>query len=126
MDGLRKLLMDLRQHGHARENFLGMLNVFIGRRIETASGQILANGMNWRELAELLKRVRWEKSAARTLGVDPAQLPPRDRVRYWYQSIVRAQIDSETAMSAGDRFAEELQAMGFKVGPSPQKTKGTG
>jgi hypothetical protein len=126
MDGLRKLLMDLKQPGRANENFLGLLNVFIGRRIETEQGQILANGLNWREFAELLKLSRWAKSAARSLGIDPATLPPRDRARYWYQCIIRAQVDSESATKAGDRFAEELQKMGYRIGPSPTQTKGAG
>jgi hypothetical protein len=126
MDGLRKLLMDLRQHSHARENFLGLLNVFIGRRIETANAQVLANGLTWREMAELLKRTRWEKSIVRILGVDPATLPPRDRARYWYQCIIQAEVYAEAATKAGDRFAQELEKMGYKVGPSPPQTKGAG
>jgi hypothetical protein len=124
MDGLRELLMDLRRHGLARGNFRGLLNVFVGRRIETESGQVLCSGLTFREMAELLKRVRWEKAAAGELGVDAANLPPRDRVRYWYLSMARAQIDSEEASKDGDRLVEVLRARGYKVGPPPKATKG--
>jgi len=120
MDGLRELLMDLKQHGHARGSFLGLLNVFIGRRIESPSGQLLGNGLTFRETAELLKRVRWEKAAVRELGLDPASLPARDRLRYWYQCIAHGQVDSEEATKAGNRFAEVLQARGYRVGPPPR------
>jgi hypothetical protein len=125
MDGLRDFLMDLRRHGHAHGNFLGLLNVLIGRRIESATGEVLSNGLTWREAAELLKKVRWEKAAVRELGVAAADLPPRHRVRYWYQGIVRARIDSEEATNAGNRLAEILQGLGYKIGPPPRETRDT-
>jgi hypothetical protein len=124
MDGLRELLMELRHRGHAHGIFRGLLNLFIGRRIETQSGQVLSNGLTWRELAELLKRVRWEKSAANELGLDPSTLPPRDRERYWYLAIARGDIDSEEATRQGNQLAETLRSMGYKIGPAPRQTKG--
>jgi hypothetical protein len=124
MDGLRELLMELRRQGHARGVFRGLLNLFIGRRIETPSGETMSNGLTWRELSELLKRVRWEKSSVRELGLDPAALPPRDRERFWYLAIARGDIDSDEATKAGDKLAEILRSMGFKIGPAPRQTKG--
>ena len=124
MDGLRELLTELKQHGHARGRFLGLLNIFIGRRIETATGEVICNGLTWREMAELLKKVRWDKAAVDELAIDAASLSPRDRVRYWNQAIARARVDSEEATKAGNHLAEVLQSLGYKVGPPPGASKG--
>src|SRR5262249_33604764 len=94
MDGLREFLDDLKQQGSAQGNLLGVLNVLIGRRITTADGTVLSNGLTWRELAELLKRVRWDREAVRELGLDPDRLAPRDRERFWYQAIAQANVSS--------------------------------
>ena len=119
MDVLREFLDDLKRHRHARGNFLGMLNVLIGREIKAAAGTIISSGLTWRMLAELLKNVRWDPEAARELGLDPAGLPPRDRQRYWYLTIAQAHVDSERATEAGNRFAESLRSAGYEVSPGP-------
>jgi hypothetical protein len=113
--------MDFKQQGHAQGNFLGLLHVLIGRRVEIADGTIIANGIAWRELAAHLKKIRWDKEAVRELGLEPAQLPPRDRQRYWYAAITLAQVDSEAAIQAGDRLAETMRALGYRVGPAPRR-----
>ena len=119
MDVLREFLEDLKRRGLAQGLFLGMLNVLIGRRVEKADGTLVANGISWRELAALLQRARWDKNAVRELGLDPAQLPPRDRQRYWYTAIAQARVDSAQAAQAGDQFAERLRQAGYVVGPAP-------
>jgi hypothetical protein len=119
MDRVRLLLNDVKQRGLARGNFVGLLNVLIGRRIAQPDGTSISTGLTYRELAAHLKRVRWEREAAAELGVDPAMLPPRDRERYWYQAIVQARVDSPQATAAGDTLAEELRAVGYDVGPAP-------
>jgi hypothetical protein len=119
MDVLREFLEDLKRRGLAQGLFLGMLNVLIGRRVEKADGTLVANGISWRELAALLRRARWDKNAVRELGLDPAQLPPRDRQRYWYTAIAQARVDSAQAAQAGDQFAERLRQAGYVVGPAP-------
>jgi len=119
MDRLREFLEAVRQHGYARGNFLGLLHVLIGRRIARADGTLVSGGLTWRELAALLKRVRWEPEAVQELGLDPATLPPRDRQRFWYSAISQAGVDSETAARAGDRLARALQAAGYVVGSAP-------
>jgi hypothetical protein len=119
MDGLRELLDDLKQRGLADDNFAGLLNVVIGRRVARTDGTVLTNGVTWRVLAEELKRVRWDKDAVAQLSVDPAGLVPRDRERYWYQAIARARVDSPEARQAGDRLAEVLREAGYDVGPAP-------
>lgn len=116
MEGLREFLTDVKRHAYAQDNFLGMLHVLIGRRIATADGAVISQGLTWRAAADLLKRVRWDKQVVRQLGLDPATLPPRDRLRYWYQAISHAQVGSEQARAAGDRFAEVLRKAGYQIG----------
>ncbi|MCS6851809.1 MAG: hypothetical protein NZ700_11645 [Gemmataceae bacterium] len=121
MDGLRELLEFLKQQEDARANFLGLLNVLIGRRISRSDGSMVSLGVTWREMAAALKKVRWDKDAVKQLGLDPARLPPRDRFRYWYTAIAQGRIDSPAATAAGDRLAEVLRAAGYVVGPAPRR-----
>jgi hypothetical protein len=119
MDGLREFLEDLRQKGLVRGRFLGVLNVAIGRRIARSDGTILSAGVTWRELAALFKRIRWDVELVRELGLDPADLPPRDRQRFWYTAITHAQVSSAAARAAGDALAAALAEVGYAVGPAP-------
>src|SRR5262245_30982774 len=112
---MREFLDDLKQHGYAQGNFLGLLHVLIGRRIEKADGTVISVGLTWRDLAAWLKKVRWDKEAARELGLDPAAMPPRDRQRYWYAAIAHARVDSPEAKTAGDKLAAVLGAAGYVV-----------
>jgi hypothetical protein len=124
MDGLREFLGDLKRHGYARGNFLGLLNVLIGRRIQAPDGAVISTGTPWRVLADWLKRLRWDKQVVRELGIDPATLPPRDRIRYWYLAISQAHVDSPIATEAGDRLAEVLRGAGYTVGEAPKPAEG--
>jgi hypothetical protein len=121
MDVVREFLADLKRDGYARDNFLGMLNVLIGRQIMAADGTIITSGLTWRALADLLKKVRWDRETVRELGLDPGALPPRDRQRFWYHAIAHCKVDSESARTAGDRFAEVLRSLGYVVSPGPGK-----
>jgi hypothetical protein len=121
MGGVQDLLTTLKQHGHAEGHFLGLLHILIGRRLQKKDGTVLSTGLTWRELATLLKKVRWDKEAVRELGLNPADLPPRDRQRYWYVAIAHAAVDSDKAMRAGDRFASVLRKAGCEAGPAPGK-----
>ena len=95
-----------------------MLNVLIGRRIEKADGTVLSVGLTWRQTADWLKKVRWDKDAVRELGLDSATLAPRDRERFWYGAITRARVDSPEA-AAGDRLAATLKKAGYIVKGGP-------
>jgi hypothetical protein len=119
MDVLREFLDDLKRQNLAQGHFLGLLHILIGRRIEKADGTLITNGMSWRDLSAQLKRVRWDKNAVREIGLNPADLPPRDRQRYWYTAIVQAKVDSPLGTQAGDLFAQQLQKVGYVVGPPP-------
>ena len=119
MERLRELLELLRKQGTAAGNFLGLLQVVIGRRIAAADGTVVSAGTTWRELAGLLKRVRWDPEAVRELGLDPANLPARDRQRFWYTAIAQAGVDRATAATHGDQLAAALAGLGYVVGPPP-------
>ncbi len=120
MGGVHELLTTLDKHGLAESNFLGVLNVLIGRQVRRADGGVVSAGATWRELAAELKKIRWDKEAVRELGLNPKALPPRDRERYWYVAIAQGQVDSAQATAAGDRLAGQLEAVGYVVGPAPR------
>lgn len=121
MDRLRELLNLLKEENLAEGHFLGLLHILIGRRVTLADGTVVSAGVSWRDLSTLLKRVRWDRTAVRELGINPAELPPRDRVRFWYVAISRAGVDSPTALEAAGRFIEVLQRVGYHVGPPPSR-----
>jgi len=121
MDALQELLGNLKRHGLGKGDLLGLFNVLIGRRITTADGTVVSDGLTWRALAGWLKKVRWDPEMVRQLSLDPEALPPRDRQQLWYAVISKAQVDSEKAGEAGDRMAERLQKLGYVVGPAPGK-----
>ena len=122
MEQLHELLTTIQARGLARGNFLGLLHVLIGRRISRAGGPLVSVGLTWREVAALLKRMRWERGDVTELGLMPAALPPRDRERYWYMAIARAGVDTPQASAAGDRLAEALRPLGYEVGAAPGKS----
>src|SRR5438270_1428223 len=119
MDRLREFLDVVREQGHAAGNFPGLLHVLIGRRITTADGTEVSGGLSWRDVAALLKKVRWDREAVRELGLDPDNLSPRDRQRFWYQAIAQAGVDSSAAVAAGDRLAQAV-ASTYDIGPAPR------
>jgi hypothetical protein len=119
MDGLLAFLEFVQKHRQARDNFLGLLHVLIGRRIQAADGQVVSEGQTWRQTAALLKKVRWDKAAADQLGLDCKLLPPRDRERFWYAVISAAHVDSAPARAAGDRLAAQAKAAGYQIGMGP-------
>jgi hypothetical protein len=118
MDALSEFLGDVKRRGLAQGNFLGLLHLLIGRPISTAEGTRISQGLTWRELAALLKKARWSKESVRELGLDPDDLPPRDRQRYWYTAIARAAISSTQADDQASRLTERLAAAGYVVGPT--------
>src|SRR4051794_19828450 len=105
MDGVLTFLIALRQHGLVEGNFLGLLHILIGRRISLGDGTPVSPGLTWRALADILKTLRWSKDSVRELDLNPADLPPRDRQRFWYTAIAQAKVDSPEAVAAGDRLA---------------------
>lgn len=121
MDALAQFLDELKQQGLAQDNLLGLLHLLIGRRIARPDGTVISNGLTWRELAGWLKKVRWDREAVAELGLDPDELAPRDRERFWYVAIARAGVDSAKATTAGEKLADKLRAKGYAVSPPPAK-----
>jgi hypothetical protein len=121
MDRLLDFLEQLKRHGWAHGNFLGMLNVLIGRRVTGPDGALVSDGVTWRALAAALRQLRWNKEAVRDLGLEPRDLPPRDREKYWYTAISRAGVDSADAVRAGDRFAQKLERARYTIGHGPRR-----
>lgn len=119
MDALRDFLEECKRHEAVRQHFLGLLHILIGRRIATADGTILSNGMTWRECAALLKRQRWDRNMTARLAFQLEELPPRDRERYWYLIIARAGVDSARAREDADRLAEILRSKNYIIGAGP-------
>ncbi|HEX4590992.1 MAG TPA: hypothetical protein VH120_13735 [Gemmataceae bacterium] len=122
MDGVQSFLDELRRHGLGEGNFLGLIHIVIGRRITRSNGAVVSLGLTWRQLAEILKALRWSKDAVREVGLNPADLPPRDRQRFWYTAIAQAKVDSAEAAAAGDRLAEALKPLGYVVSAAPGRT----
>ena len=124
MDSLRELLEAVRERDIARGHFRGLLHLLVGRRITREDDTLVCSGMTWRDLSALLKRLRWDREAVRELGIDPAELAPRDRERYWYAAIARAGIDSPDAVADADRLGEALGELGYVIGPAPRPSGG--
>jgi hypothetical protein len=123
MDQLREFLKVIHESGLAQGNLLGLLHVLIGRRITFQDGTVVSTGLSWRDLAALLKRVRWNPQTITELGLNPADLPPRDRQRFWYMAIIQAEVHSEKAQAGGDQLGSALQQFGYLIGPPPNPEK---
>jgi hypothetical protein len=118
MDGLKELLEEFQQNQRTKGHFLGLLHILIGRTISRNDGTVLSNGVTWRDVATLLRTVRWDPEAVCEIGVNPDLLPPRDRQRYWFQTISQANVGSPAASQAADRLAPILEKAGYKISPS--------
>jgi hypothetical protein len=119
MDQLRDFLEAVREQQIARGRFRGLLHLLIGRRLSLPDGTTVSAGMTWRDLAALLKKHRWEREDVREMGLDPADLPPRDREKFWYTAIARAGVLSAEAIADADALVAPLRALGYEVGPPP-------
>lgn len=119
MDALAQFLEDVSQNGRTEGHFRGLLHILIGRRIATNDGTEISKGLTWREAANWLKRVRWDKDAVAELGLTPASLPPRDRERYWYNAIAHAEIDGADARKQADQLVARFKSIGYVIGSGP-------
>lgn len=119
MDALQAFLEELKRLKVVEGHFLGLLHILIGRKIARADGTLISGGMTWRDLALALRKVRWDREAAQELAVNLADVPPRDRERFWYIIISRAGVDSDRARAAGDTLAAVLAEHDYVIGPPP-------
>lgn len=115
MDQLEQFLAAVQTSGVSAGRFRGLLYVLIGLRIARPDGTEVSPGMNWRAAAALLKKARWDREAVRELGVDPAELAPRDREKFWYAAINRAGLATPEAKQAAQELAPLLRPLGYVV-----------
>src|SRR4051794_41965225 len=123
MDGLRELLEQVRDKNLAAGHLRGLFHIAICRRVTTTAGAVVSAGATWRELAALLKLVRFDKDLVAEVGADPDELSPRDRQRYWYSAIALARPDSPEAIADADKLIPLLKPLGYVVGPPPAAVK---
>ncbi|MCI0702516.1 MAG: hypothetical protein L0241_15645 [Planctomycetia bacterium] len=119
MDGIRELLEAARANGLVTGRFRGLLHIAIGRTVTKTDGSKLSSGLTWRELATLLKTLRFDPELGRELGADPDTLSPRDRERYWYAVIAMAKVDSPEALAEAEKLVAPLKDLGFVIAPPP-------
>lgn len=119
MDGLRQFLETIRQAQLVQGYLPAILHIAIGRKISRTDGTVLSAGATWRQLSELLRDIRWDKELVRELGLDPNDLPPRDRQRYWYVAIQAANVGSSEVRALADTYARHVARLGLVVGPAP-------
>ncbi len=122
MDRLREFLEAIRSRGEETCPFRGLLHVLVGHRIALADGTLVSAGMTWREAAAALKKYRWDREAVRALGLDPKQLPPRDREKFWYTAISRAALGGATAEA--EAVIQAATELGYVVGRAPGADEG--
>lgn len=119
MDGVRELLDAARAAGLVASRFRGLLHIAIGRTVSRTDGSVVSTGLTWRELAALLKLLKFDRELVREFGADPEELSPRDREKFWYVAIARAGVDSREAVSEADRLVGPMKSLGYVVGPPP-------
>ena len=119
MDGIRDLLEAARTNGLVAGRFRGLLHIAIGRTITKPDGTKLATGLTWRDVAVLLKTLRFDPELGRELGADPDTLSPRDRERYWFAVIGLARVDSPEALAEAEKLVAPLRELGYIVGSPP-------
>ncbi len=119
MEGVRDLLEAARTNGLVAGRFRGLLHVVIGRTITKPDGTKLSAGLTWREVAALLKALRFDPEFGREAGADPDTLSPRDRERYWYSVIAMARVDGAEAMAEAEQLVSPLKGLGYVIAPPP-------
>lgn len=118
MEGAREFLEQVRQHHLVKGHLRGLFHALIGRTTTRPDGTVLSKGLTWRELAELLKDIRFDRELVRELGLDPNHLPPRDRHRFWYSAIAAAQVDAPEASAQADKLARKTGPLGYIIAPA--------
>jgi hypothetical protein len=118
MEGIRDLLETARANGLVAGRFRGLLHIAIGRTVTKPDGSRLSAGLTWREIATLLKTLRFDPELGRELGADPDTLSPRDRERYWYAVIALARVDGPDAVAQADQLIGPLKEHGYVVAPT--------
>jgi hypothetical protein len=114
-ESLESFLLRLRPQAFPPETFLGLLHLLISGSLADEQGNRPFPGQSWRDLASVLKKVRWDPSMVKQMGIDPTTLAPRDRERFWYQAICMAKIDSPEAKRSAQKLKGWLDKFGYRV-----------
>lgn len=122
MDQLRELLEKLRDPQLTKGHFLGVLHLLIGRTISKTDGTVVSRGFTWRELAQQLKELRFDKNLVKELELDPDSLSPKDRQKFWYSAIAAANVLSDKAVQSAEIIRQRLHPLGYTVSPPPGST----
>ena len=108
MNILSDFLEFVNTQGLAVGRLRGLFHICIGRTIRS-NEKIISGGVTWRELARLLKNLKFDKSLGQEVNADSDELNPKDRERYWYAVIAMAQPDSIVASIQAQELADQLQ-----------------
>ena len=117
MDRLGEFLETVRARGTAAGRLRGLLWILVAQPVRLPDGTAVSNGLTWRALAAVLKRERWDADSVRDLGLDPSELPPRDREKFWNAAISQAGLGTPEAKAEGEALAKALRAEGYGIGP---------
>lgn len=117
MEQLEDVIELIRQQGLVKGHLRGLFHLAIGRTLSRPDGHVISRGVSWRNLAAILRDLRLDPDLVRELGLDPATLPPRDRLKYWYTAIAGAKIDSPAGYTEAEKLAEALKPLGILVSP---------
>ncbi len=115
MDAIRSMLARVRSPGFPTEHFPGLLHLLIGKTLVDTDGKVVSKGFTWRECASLLKTARIDPELARTLGLNPDDLPPRDREKFWYVALTRYPVGCEKAQQGAVSLVPWLAKSGLNV-----------
>jgi hypothetical protein len=115
MQAVQTWLEHIKDHAVWHGRFRGLLHILIGRKLIGLRGEVISSGITWRQLAEILRVIRWEKDAVKELGIEPSTLPPRDRVRFWYLAIQAAHVELPEAREQAESLRKDLLILGYQV-----------
>lgn len=112
---LNEFLAKVRQAGIPEGCFLGLLHILVGKTLVTREGALVSRGVTWRELAARMRQARLDRELVKELGLEPTNLPPRDREAYWFEALRRAPIASPEAQNQAAQLVSWLEKLGYEV-----------
>ena len=115
MDAVDQFLLTVKTKSLHFGRFLGLLNLLVAYRIADESGQIVSNGLTFKQVSEKLKKNRWNPDDVETLGLKSAELPQKDRLRFWYVALVRAGVGGSKASMEADTLAKAVKKIGYEA-----------
>jgi hypothetical protein len=101
----------------------GLFHILVGREIVDKRGDVISNGLTWREVAEAFAAAHINTAHVEQLGLDPEKLAPRDRKRFWYAAIMTAKPDSLEAREEAEKLIAALKPHGYQIGDAPPPSK---